>query len=49
MPHLKELYAAKKDKGLVLIGIHSTNGGEKMKAFVEKKEITYTYEVLVSR
>ena len=45
MPHLKELYAAKKDEGLVLLGIHSTNGGEKMKEFVEKKKITYPVAV----
>ncbi len=45
MPHLKELHAAKKDQGLVLIGIHSTNGGDKMKAFVEKKEIAYPVAV----
>ena len=45
MPHLKKLYAAKKDEGLVLIGIHSTRGGEKMKKFVEKEKISYPVAV----
>ncbi|NNC88714.1 MAG: TlpA family protein disulfide reductase [Akkermansiaceae bacterium] len=41
MPHLKELHASKKDQGLVLIGIHSTKGGEAMEAYVKDKEIDY--------
>ena len=41
MPHLKKLHAGNKDKGLVLIGIHSKNGGDRMPAFVEKEKIDY--------
>ena len=41
MPHLKKLHAENKDKGLVLIGVHSKNGGDKMKAFVEEQKIDY--------
>ena len=29
------------DKGLVLIGVHSKSGGDKMKAFVEEQKIDY--------
>lgn len=41
MPKLKELYGKHKDQGLVLIGVHSTNGGEKMAAFVQGQGIDY--------
>ena len=41
MPHLKELHAKYESKGLVLIGVHTTRGAEKMKAFAEEKKITY--------
>jgi hypothetical protein len=41
VPHLKKLHTDKKDKGLVLIGIHSKNGGDKMPAFVKAKKIGY--------
>lgn len=41
MPKLKELHARYKDQGLVLIGLHTTNGGERMKAFVEEQKIPY--------
>lgn len=41
MPHLKELYASKKDEGLVIIGIHTTRGGEKMAEYVKDQEINY--------
>ena len=29
MPHLNKLHTENKDKGLVLIGVHSKNGGDK--------------------
>jgi type II secretion system protein G len=41
VPHLKQLYKENKDKGLVLIGIHSKNGGDKMKAYVEEQKLPY--------
>ena len=41
MPHLKELYSENKDKGLELIGIHSTNGGESMAAYVKEQGIEF--------
>lgn len=41
MPHLKELYARYRDEGLVLIGIHTTNGAQNMAAFVREQEIPY--------
>lgn len=41
MPHLKELYQKHKDQGLVLIGVHTTNGGEKMAAYVDEQTIDY--------
>ena len=37
VPKLKELWARHKDQGLVLIGVHSTMGGEKMAAFVKEQ------------
>ncbi|MGI9243015.1 MAG: peroxiredoxin family protein [Verrucomicrobiales bacterium] len=41
VPHLKKLHADNKDKGLVIIGVHSKNGGDKMPAFVKDKGIDY--------
>jgi len=41
VPKLKELSAKHADQGLVLIGIHSKNGGEKMPAFVKENGIQY--------
>lgn len=41
MPHLKELYEKYAKKGLVLIGVHTTNGREKMADFVRDQEIPY--------
>lgn len=41
MPHLEKLYAEKKGEGLVLIGIHSKAGGEKMPDFVREEGIDY--------
>lgn len=41
MPKLNELHTRYKDQGLVLMGIHTTNGGDKMKAFVKEKKILY--------
>lgn len=41
MPHLNKLHTENKDKGLVLIGIHSKNGGDKMEAFVKEQKIAY--------
>lgn len=41
MPHLKELAQKHRDAGLVVIGVHTTNGGEKMAAFVAEQGIGY--------
>lgn len=48
MPHLKELYEKNKD-ALVLIGVHSTNGGDQMAAFVKDQEIPYPVAVDVDK
>jgi thiol-disulfide isomerase/thioredoxin len=45
MPHLKELYAKHKDEGLVIIGIHTTNQGDKMAEFVAKEAIPWPVAV----
>jgi len=41
MPHMKELYNKHKDQGLVIIGIHTTSGGEKMADFVKKESLPW--------
>lgn len=41
MPHLLELAQKHKDAGLVVIGVHTTNGADKMAAFVEEQKISY--------
>jgi hypothetical protein len=41
VPGLKDLAARYKDQGLVLIGVHTANGGEQMAGFVEKQGIDY--------
>lgn len=40
MPHLKEIHEKYQGK-VVLIGVHSKNGGDKMAAFVKKHDIKY--------
>ena len=45
MPHLKKLHQENKDKGLVLIGVHSKSGSDKMEAFVEEQGIDYPVAV----
>ena len=41
MPHLLELAQKHKDQGLVVIGVHTTNKGDDMAAFVADQKITY--------
>src|SRR5262245_14454020 len=41
MPHMKELYAKHKDKGLVVIGVHTTNGGEEMAKYVQDEALPW--------
>jgi hypothetical protein len=41
VPHLAELYRRHKDQGLVLIGVHTTNAGEQMAAFVKEQGIDW--------
>ena len=45
MPHLLELAAKHKDQGLVVIGVHTTNKGPEMAAFVADQKITYPVAV----
>ncbi len=45
VPKLKELSAKHADQGLVLIGVHSTRGGEKMADFVKENGINYPVAV----
>ena len=45
MPHLKELYAKHKADGLVVIGVHTTNQGEKMADFVKQEGLTWPVAV----
>ena len=45
MPHLKDLWKKKKEDGLILIGVHTKNGGEKMPEFVEAQGIDYPVAV----
>lgn len=41
VPHMKELLEKHRDAGLVIVGIHTTNGGEKMEAFVKEQGIPW--------
>lgn len=45
MPKLNQLASDHADQGLVLIGIHSTEGSDTMEQFVEKHGITYPVAV----
>ena len=45
MPHLKDLAKKHADEGLVVIGVHTTNGGDRMAAFVEEQGIDYPVAV----
>jgi thiol-disulfide isomerase/thioredoxin len=45
MPHLKELYHKHKDDGLVIIGVHTTRGGENMDDFVKEQGIDWPVAV----
>jgi thiol-disulfide isomerase/thioredoxin len=49
MPHLKELYGKHKDDGLVVIGVHTTSQGERMKAFVEEQQLPWPVAVDVDK
>ena len=48
MPKLRELAERYQDQGLVLIGVHTTNGGEKMADFVAESGIDYPVAIDVS-
>jgi peroxiredoxin len=41
VPHLLELAQKHKDQGLVVIGVHTTDKGDDMAAFVADQKITY--------
>jgi len=48
IPHLKDLYTKHKNEGLVIIGIHTTNQGDKMAAYVAQEKIPYPLAVDVN-
>ena len=41
MPHLKELYEKHQESGLVVIGVHTKNQGEKMAEYVREADLTW--------
>jgi hypothetical protein len=41
LPHVKEWQKRYTDKGLVVIGVHTPYGAEKLKEFVKEKELNY--------
>jgi peroxiredoxin len=41
VPKLKEIYTALKEKGFVIVGVHTTEDSEKMAAFVKKQKIDW--------
>ena len=45
MPHLKELYHRHREQGLVVIGIHTTNDGEKAADFVTQEKLDWPIAV----
>ncbi|HUE75003.1 MAG TPA: TlpA disulfide reductase family protein [Pirellulaceae bacterium] len=49
MPHLKELYAKHKEDGLVVIGIHTTNQGEKVAEYVQEESLPWPVAVDVEK
>ncbi|MBW3599233.1 MAG: TlpA family protein disulfide reductase [Planctomycetes bacterium] len=49
MPHLKELYAKHKDKGLEVIGVHTTMRGEDAAAYVEEEALPWPVAVDVEK
>lgn len=45
MPKLKELYARHKDAGLEVIGVHTTNQGDKMAEYVQEESLPWPVAV----
>ncbi|GMW02124.1 MAG: hypothetical protein AMXMBFR84_32600 [Candidatus Hydrogenedentota bacterium] len=45
VPHVKELQAKHADRGLVVIGVHTTHSTEKAAAFIQEQGITYRVPV----
>lgn len=43
IPELQKLYKQYAGQGLVVLGIHSSRGVEKMKPFVERRELPYSF------
>lgn len=43
IPKLQELHAKYQDKGLVILGVHSSNGHERMAGFVAEKELPWAF------
>ncbi len=41
MPHLKELHEKHRQDGLVIIGVHTKNQGEKMAEFITEEELPW--------
>jgi thiol-disulfide isomerase/thioredoxin len=49
IPHLKELYEKHKKDGLVIIGVHTTNQGEKMADYVKENAMPYPVAIDVDK
>jgi peroxiredoxin len=41
LPHTEELYQKYKDKGLVVIGVHSKDGADSIELFLQKNKVHF--------
>jgi thiol-disulfide isomerase/thioredoxin len=41
LPHCEELHSKFKDRGLVVIGVHTAHGSDQLDAFLQEKKITF--------
>jgi thiol-disulfide isomerase/thioredoxin/Leucine-rich repeat (LRR) protein len=41
MPHLKEIYEGHREQGFVIVGIHTTDGSDKMQSYIESEKIPW--------
>lgn len=49
MPKLIEMHRRLKDQGLVLIGIHTTNGGERMAKYAEEAGVNFPIAIDIDK
>jgi hypothetical protein len=40
-PRLKAMHERHRDAGLVILGVHTTNGAEEMAAYIEKEQVPW--------